>query len=150
MSRSTTFDQELADEICRRLAAGESLREICQTDTMPSRAAVIGWKNTIPEFNDQYARAREDQAELYADDIVDISDNGSNDWMTRRGRDGEIEVTPNHEHLARSRLRVDSRKWLLSKLKPGTYGDKLQHANAAGDGNLTVNVVKFGVDNPSE
>lgn len=138
MGRSTTFDQDLADEVCRRLAAGESLRKICKTDTMPDRVTVIGWKNTIPQFNIQYARARDDQADLYADDIVDISDDGSNDWMERQGRDGEVEMMLNHEHVTRSRLRVDSRKWLLSKLKPGTYGDKLQHANAAGDGNQEV------------
>lgn len=138
MGRPSDFTQELADIICERLASGESLRAICRDDGFPDRVTVIRWKNTLPDFRNQYARARDDQADLYADDIVDISDDGSNDWMERKLRNGDVETVLDHEHVTRSRLRVDSRKWMLSKLKPGTYGDKVQHANAAGDGNTEV------------
>lgn len=110
---------------------------------MPSRRTVIEWKNTLPQFRHQYAQAREDQADLYADDIVDISDDGSNDWIERALDGGRVEMVLNHEHVTRSRLRVDSRKWMLSKLKPGTYGDKVQHANAQGDGNTEI-VYRWG------
>lgn len=90
------------------------------------------------DFAARYVRARELQAEHWADQIVDISDDGSNDWMERNRQDGSSEMVPDHEHVTRSRLRVDSRKWLLAKLRPGTYGDKIQHANAAGDGNTEI------------
>jgi hypothetical protein len=136
--RPSAFTQALADLICERLAAGESLRRICIDDNMPDKATVIRWKNSRDDFRDQYARAREDQAELYADDIIDIADDGSNDWMIRELGDGRTEAQIQHEHVTRSRLRIDSRKWMLSKLKPGTYGDKIQHANAAGDGNTEI------------
>ena len=89
-------------------------------------------------FYPQYARARELQMEAWADEIVEISDDGTNDWMERQLRDGKTEEVLDHEHITRSRLRVDTRKWIMSKLKPGTYGDKLQHANAAGDGNTEL------------
>jgi len=117
---------------------------------MPNTSTVIEWKNTISEFAEHYARARDVQAELYADDIMDIADDGSNDWIERETTKGNIEIVLNHEHILRSRLRVDSRKWTLAKLKPGTYGDKVQHANAAGDGNLTVELVKFGANQTPE
>lgn len=90
------------------------------------------------DFAARYVRARELQAEHWADQIVDISDDVSNDWMERNRQDGSSEMVLDHEHVTRSRLRVDSRKWLLAKLRPGTYGDKIQHANAAGDGNTEI------------
>lgn len=138
MGRPTSYTQEVADLICERLAEGESLRTICLDDALPDRRTVIRWKNANETFRHQYARARDEQAELYADDIVDISDDGTNDYVERTRKDGSVEAVPDYDHIARSRLRVDSRKWLLSKLKPGTYGDKIQHANAAGDGNQEV------------
>lgn len=122
MARPTIYTQEIADLICERLAGGESLRTICKDESLPARRTVVGWRNTNAEFMRQYARARDDQAELYADEIVDICD----------------ETMADNEHVALARLRVDNRKWILSKLKPGTYGDKVQHANAAGDGNVAV------------
>ena len=119
--RYTAYTQDIADLICERLVDGESLRAICQDENLPHRKTVVRWKNTNPEFREQYRVAREDQAELWADEIMDIAD----------------EYVP-HEYINQSRLRVDTRKWMLSKLKPGTYGDKIQHANAAGDGNTEV------------
>ncbi len=92
-------------------------------------------------FAARYVRARELQAEHWADQIVEISDDGTNDWVERQMPNGKTETVLEHEHVTRSRLRVDSRKWLLAKLRPGTYGDKLQHANAAGDGNQVTEVV---------
>ncbi len=135
--RPAKFTQELADLICERLANGESLRAICTDEALPSRVTVIMWKNTNEEFFNQYARARDDQAELYADDIIDISDTPVVAEKVTTKADGSEEIVTG-DAVDRSRLRVDSRKWLLSKLRPGTYGDKLQHANAAGDGDQKV------------
>jgi len=88
----------------------------------------------------RYAHARELQAEYWADEILEISDDGTNDWVERKNPNGTTYMAIDHEHVARSKLRSDNRKWLLSKLRPGTYGDKVQHANAAGDGDMTVKV----------
>jgi hypothetical protein len=62
-----------------------------------------------------------------ADELLEISDDASNDWMARRAKSGDIESVPDNEAVQRSRLRVDTRKWLMGKLKPKKYGDKIQH-----------------------
>jgi len=63
-----------------------------------------------------------------AEEILEISDDGSNDWMERKRQDGSVETVLNSEHINRSRLRVDSRKWLLSKMAPKKYGDRIEIA----------------------
>ncbi len=97
---------------------------------MPARSTVIGWlfDGEHEDFMDQYARAREAQAEARADEIVDIADDESGDFTT--DEDGKRVV--NHEQIQRSRLRVDARKWIAAKLLPKRYGDKLQHTGEGG------------------
>lgn len=96
---------------------------------MPAKSTVMKWLTLHPEFVDQYARAREAQADHFAEEILEISDDGSNDWMERRNDDGDVvAVVADHEHISRSKLRVDSRKWLMSKLAPKKYGDKVVHS----------------------
>jgi hypothetical protein len=80
-----------------------------------------------PEFAEQYARARELQAERFADDIIEIADDKSEDVY------GELEM-PNSVAVARAKLRIDSRKWIASKLLPKKYGDKLQTEVSGPDG----------------
>lgn len=94
---------------------------------MPDKSTVMRWLAKYPEFRDQYAGAREAQADYYAEEILEIADDGSNDWMERKRGDETIEVE-NHEVLNRSRLRVDTRKWLMARMSPKKYGDKLTHA----------------------
>ena len=115
--RPSVFTQDLGDSICERLCDGESLRKICLSDDMPSRSTVFRWLAADESFRDQYARAKEEQAELLADEIIDIADDGSNDFM------GEDEKY-NGDAVARSKLRVDARKWVAAKLKPKKYGDR--------------------------
>ena len=121
------FDQATADLICERLAEGESLRTICRSDGMPSRTEVFRWlaDDANAAFRDQYARAKEFGIEAMADDIQEISDDARNDWMEANGEDN-AGWRANGEHIQRSRLRVDSRKWILSKLAPKKYGDKIE------------------------
>lgn len=125
IGRPSEFSQETADAICEKLADGESLRSICLADEMPAKSTVFKWLGQHSDFADQYARAREAQADTLADDIVDIADDGTNDWMKRQRDDGTTEDVLNHEHIARSKLRVDARKWVAAKLKPKKYGDKI-------------------------
>ena len=119
------FSQEIFDAICDRIADGESLRSICESDGMPSKTSVMRWllPDDAQALRDQYARARELQADTLFDDMLDIADDARNDWMERRGEEDAGWVA-NGEHIQRSRLRIDSRKWMAGKLKPKVYGDK--------------------------
>lgn len=116
--RQLEFTQEIADIICERLADGESLRSICRDPEMPGTTAVCKWLIRIPAFAEQYARARELQADALFDENLDIADDGRNDWMLRQGT-----LVPNNEAVQRSRLRIDTRKWMAGKLRPKKYGD---------------------------
>ena len=116
---SVKFSQELFDEICIRIAEGESLRKICKDEKMPALVNVWRWLNDNEALSKQYARAREEQAETFVDEILDIADNNKDDTFI--DEDGKLII--NQEVIARSRLRVDSRKWIASKLKPKKFGD---------------------------
>jgi hypothetical protein len=122
--RPTDYSLALVSQICSRLADGESLKSICLAENMPDKSSIYLWLATHAEFSDMYARAKSDCADTLADEILDISDDGSNDWMERNAKDNPGWLA-NGEHIQRSRLRVDTRKWIASKLKPKKYGDKL-------------------------
>ncbi len=128
--RPSLYTDKLAAKICRRLAEGESLRAICADRAMPGISTVMGWlfDGNHDDFSEQYARAREAQAEIRADEIVDIADDDTNDFTA--DKDGKL--VANSEHIQRSRLRVDARKWIAAKLLPKRYGDKLQHTGEGG------------------
>lgn len=117
-------DKAIFGTICERISNGESLREICRSEGMPDKSTVLRWLASDETIRDQYAHARELQADHFADEILEISDDGSNDWMLRKQGDDDVEVV-NHEHISRSKLRVDSRKWLMSKVAPKKYGDRI-------------------------
>jgi hypothetical protein len=119
LKNSVKFSQEIFDEICVRIAEGESLRKICKDDKMPSLVAVWKWLNNSDELVKQYTRAREEQAETFVDEILDIADENKDDTFI--DENGKLII--NQEVIARSRLRVDSRKWIASKLKPKRFGD---------------------------
>ena len=142
--RPSKYTDELADLICERISDGESLVDICKSDGMPSRGTVFRWLAGNETFQDMYALAREVQAEHYADEIVAISDDSRNDWMERNS-DGATAWALNGEAIARSRLRVDARKWVASKLKPRKYGDRSSmELTGAEGGPLEVNIVIGG------
>ena len=123
--RKSTYDPKVAEKICLMLMDGMSLREICRRDDMPSRSTVFKWILDNPDFHDRYARAREVQGEVIADETVEIADDARNDWMERNGADDEG-YQQNGEHVQRSRLRVDTRKWMAGKLNPKKFGDRQQ------------------------
>lgn len=136
MGRPSDYSPELASLICERIASGESLRGICRGDDMPAASTVFRWLTEKPAFQEQYVRAREAQADNLFDEILEIADDGRNDWMERAGEDGQTgDSVLNAEHIQRSKLRVDARKWYLSKLAPKKYGDKIEHEHT---GNVTI------------
>lgn len=120
--RPSTYSDEVGAAICERIALGESLRSICRDDAMPSLASVFLWLKNKPGFSEQYVRAREVQADTLADEIIEIADESANDTYV----DDDGNVKTNTEVVARSKLRVDARKWIASKLKPKVYGDRQQ------------------------
>ena len=131
--RPSLYSPELADQICDQLSDGRSLRSICLADDMPSKVTVLMWLRTKADFLNQYTRAREASADALADEILDISDDSTNDYVTRLNYNGpNPERVVDAEHINRSRLRVDTRKWIASKLKPKKYGDltQLQHSGS--------------------
>lgn len=137
MARPCEFTQEVADEICERIADGESLRSICSEDRMPNKSTVFKWLGAFSAFSDQYARARETQADTLFDEVLLIADDGRNDWMERNGAESPGWQL-NGEHLQRSRLRVDARKWMAGKLRPKKYGEKITQEHTGEDGGPLV------------
>lgn len=125
--RPTKYAKEIADNICARLAMGETLRSICRRHGFPDESTVRLWaREDRGGFYPQYARARDIGLDVMADDLLDIADDGNNDYVVRTNEDGSEYENVDHEHIARSRLRVDARKWYLCKLAPKRYGDKQQ------------------------
>lgn len=128
-----TYTAEIGAELYRRLSNGETLTAICRgTPGFPSDPAVRSWAlDPSHPFSTLYTRARELGYHKMADDLCDIADDGSNDWIERETRNGTITVI-DKEVVDRSKLRVETRKWLLSKALPKVYGDK-QEIKHSGD-----------------
>lgn len=115
VGRPSDYSLEIASKICDEIALGRKIIDICAADDMPGRTTVYQWLGTNEEFANMYARAREQRAELYAEEIVEIAD------------------TENDS--AKARNRIDARKWAAAKLNQKVYGDKVTV-----DGNLKTQV----------
>lgn len=144
--RPSEYTQEIAARICEGLAEGRSLRDVCNADDMPAESTVRLWAVENREgFSAQYAKAREIGYHSLADDLLEIADDARNDWMERRGEE-DAGWTANGEHIQRSRLRVDTRKWMLSKVLPKVYGDKQQVEHS---GEMTVSTIERRIVGPN-
>lgn len=119
------IDPHIQAEVCRRIAGGESLREICETDGFPAHNTICDWLRADRTFADQYARARETQADGFFDEIVKIADTD--------------------EDPARARVRIDARKWVAGKMRPKVYGEKVEVEHS---GNLQIESIKRVVVDP--
>ena len=136
--RPSSFTQEKADAICERLSDGESLRSICRDDDQPATTTVLRWLRDNEPFRIQYAYARDLQADAIFDEMLEIADDGNNDWMEKLSKDGQsVGWVLNGEAVQRSKLRIDSRKWIASKLNPKKYGDKVETQHSG-----TIEVVR--------
>lgn len=132
--RPSIYTPELAAKICERLAAGESLRSIARDPEMPAAITVRQWVTEDRQgFAAHYARARDAGLDHVAEEVFEIADNGENDWM-ERNKPGESGYEFNGEHVQRSRLRFDARRWYLSKLAPKRYGDRITTELVGADG----------------
>ncbi len=127
--------QELLDAVCDGIATGKSARKMCIELSIP-RKQLWEWLNEDESFKSQYAHAREEQADFYADEIVEISDDGKRDYVV----DADGNKIVDQDHIQRSRLRVDARKWYASKVAPKKYGDKLE---LSGDPDRPIAVLDY-------
>lgn len=145
MGRPSKFTQDIADAICSRIAEGESLRAICTDAGLPSARTVHVWLDDKEGFLQQYVRAREAQADFYAEEILDIADYDERDWSELKDDSGRVTgIKVDGEAIQRSKLRVDTRKWLMSKLSPKKYGDKLELGGPDGSSIIPVINVTVG------
>lgn len=132
--RPSDYSQELADKLCALLAEGMSMHRACEPDDMPDKRTVFRWLRTKEEFCHQYEEAKAEAADFLAEEMIEIADDGTNDYITKKNNDGSEYEVVNSEHIQRSRLRIDARKWIASKLKPKKYGDKVTQEVSGPDG----------------
>jgi hypothetical protein len=131
---------EIEAEIFERLAKGQSLADICEDDWLPSQRTVYRRLKDDEPFRQRYAHAREMQADTIFDEILQIADDARNDWMERKGAEATGWVE-NGEHIQRSRLRIDARKWMAGKLRPKVYGDKLELGGTGPEGQILFQTI---------
>lgn len=129
VGRPSDYSQELVEIICTRIADGESLRAICRDEGIPAKGTVFRWIAQIKEFKDQYEAAMAQRSEAMFEEILEIADDTSRDTI-----DTDTGEKANAEWISRSRLRVDARKWMLSKMVPKKYGEKITQELGGIDG----------------
>jgi hypothetical protein len=124
IGRPTKYSEDLADEICIRIVRGESLESITRDSYMPHVATVYRWLQKHEEFCEMYTRAREDQADTLADQIIAIADENP-ETIPVYDKDGNLlEVKVDSALIAFQKNRIEARKWTAAKLKPMKYGEK--------------------------
>lgn len=131
--RPTDYSDEIAEKVCEAIACTpRGLEHICAADDMPAASTVYKWLVRYPEFVEKYGRAREAQAHLVMDQVLDIADDGTNDFVLTD--DGP---SLDRDHIQRSKLRVETRFRLAGKLNPKKYGDKAELDHRSSDGSMT-------------
>jgi len=126
--RPSTYTQELSDLICERLAAGESMRSVSRDPEMPAMSTLFKWIRELPQFSEQYDKAKVESADALVEDMLDIADNQVEQPVLKDGEpimvDGKPVMMKDAVGVAHAKLRVDTRKWAASKLKPKKYGER--------------------------
>jgi hypothetical protein len=118
--RPVEYTEDIAEEVCWRLAHGESLVSICRDEHLPHCATIYRWLVRFPVFCEMYARAREDQADTNADEILQIADEMPPEFTDDKGR-----TYLDQTFIQWQKNRIDARKWTAAKLKPRKYGDRM-------------------------
>ena len=138
LGRPQVYNDMIGAYICREITKGRTITSICKDKDVPSIPTVFSWLNKLhPNFKEDffksYVMAKEIQAEVLADEIKDIADDGSNDtYETVNPKTGKMETRVDIDHIKRSALRVESRKWLAAHLLPRKYSDRVQLTGAEG------------------
>lgn len=119
--RTNTYSREVAEEILQLMADGMSTPKISEKLGIPDRSIYQWIIDDHDGFGQRYARAKHIVALRWADELTEIADHKKDDYTL----DEDGNMVPDHEHIARSRLRIDTRKWILGKVLPKVYGDKV-------------------------
>ena len=138
IGRPTNYNENIALVICIRLANGEALKQITTEVDMPAQSTVYSWLLKFPEFTEMYARAREEQADSNADEVIAISDE-----EPRYITDSTGKSYVDSGWVAHQRNRMEARKWTAMKLKPRKYGDRVAVEGVEGGAPINSNA---GVD----
>ena len=128
------YSEAIAQYILLKVSEGLSLRSVCAEDGMPDVSSFLAWTRNNEVLAQQYAHACLLKAQVWADEIMDISDDSSNDYIEREDKDGRMQTVFDGENMKRTQLRVDTRKWYLSKIMPKQFGEAqmLKLADAEG------------------
>lgn len=142
LGRPSGYNDTIADAICEGMSIGKSIASICEQPGFPSPSTVYRWlaDDAHRVFRENYIRAREQQADFYAEQIIAIADDGANDTYL----DEEGNKRTDQDVVARSRLRVEARKWVASKFAPKKYGEKIdvEHAGSVEITQITRKIIK--------
>jgi hypothetical protein len=130
LARPTRYSPGLARRVCDAVAGGASLAAVCAAADMPSREIVAAWLDAHPDFRTAYTRALEFAADRFAEQILTIAD-GDPSGASSRSDAGSV---------ARAKLRIDTRKWLMSRLAPSKYGDRPAASSAVKRDPATMNL----------
>lgn len=151
MAAASVYTEELADSICEKMATTSlGLRHICELNNV-NHATVRRWiADKEHPMCDKYTRAKKLQIDYLAEETLDIADDGSNDLMLLTNARGEQYEQENKEVTSRSKLRVETRKWLLSKLAPKIYGDKLDVTTGGEKLPTTINIIRDNGSNGND
>ncbi|MEQ4710671.1 ubiquitin carboxyl-hydrolase [Providencia alcalifaciens] len=118
MGRPSDYLPEVADDICTLIADGESLRSVCKKKGMPNMTKIMRWLRENADFREQYAKAMESRADAVFEELFDIAD----------------DVAEEPAAISKAKLRIDTRKWALSRMSPKKYGDKITTELTGKDG----------------
>ncbi len=114
--------EETFNSIIEDIEAGYALRNVLKGSDKPSSQTFYNWLEDDKEKSKRYTHACEVRAGVIFEDILDIADDQESDVY--EDADGNEQV--NHNVINRARLRIDSRKWMLGKMNPSKYSDKIQ------------------------
>ena len=120
--RPTIYSEELIERICEQISNGKSLRAVCRAKDMPSMSTVMVWLGENDEFSEQYRKATEQREDFHFEEMMEIAD----------------KVLPESAEVAKAKLQIDTRKWVLSRMNPKKYGDKQQMEHS---GDVAVNMI---------
>jgi len=150
VGRPRKYTPKLANKVCALLAEGMSMRKVAEQKGMPSKSSMFGWLAENDEFLDQYTRAKQEAADSLVEEMLEIADDEATTDLIiddvpvldpETGKPYKILTSAGVQH---ARLRVETRKWISSKLKPKKYGDKVEQTHVGADGkdlNWTVEFV---------
>lgn len=147
MGRPTDYTPELGDLICAELVTPRSLSSVCRDEGMPNKRTVLRWLRIHEEFQKLYSIAVLERADSVFEDMFEIADDARNDFMEETNADGKPSGVYRFrkEHVQRSRLRIETRKWALARMNPKKYGDKMTAELTGSEGGpIKVELVRFG------